>query len=92
MAIDPRQPTTALAGSPEKIKVMKARARLELPLFHPLDARAVSWRSEAIQSFMDAYLTADHGARYERWAARRQRYKRAHCAHYGPRRKGAAGR
>jgi len=32
-------PTTALPGSEEKIRVLAQRARLGVPLWHPLDAR-----------------------------------------------------
>lgn len=31
-------PTSAPAGSEEKVRIMMIRARLRLPLFHPLDA------------------------------------------------------
>lgn len=36
------KPTEAPPGSEEKIRVMAARARLELPLFHPDDSTAGS--------------------------------------------------
>jgi hypothetical protein len=32
------QPTTALPGTAEKVKVLEERARLGLSLWHPLDA------------------------------------------------------
>ncbi len=35
----PPGPTDALPGSEEKIRVLAERARLGLPLWHPLDAR-----------------------------------------------------
>jgi hypothetical protein len=57
---------------------MKARARRELPLFNPRDAKGVTWRSDAIQSFMDKYATAAGKAEfYERMRLRhRERQRR----------------
>lgn len=34
----PPAPTTALPGSPEKVRVLAERARLGVSLWHPLDA------------------------------------------------------
>jgi hypothetical protein len=77
MRIDPRQPTPALAGSPEKVRIMKARARLELPLFNPQDATGAVWRSPALEDFMARWtLRADFAARHERWRKRHRDYQR----------------
>ena len=39
MTHNPKLPTEALPGSPDKIEVLRLRASRRLPLFHPDDAR-----------------------------------------------------
>jgi hypothetical protein len=76
-APDPSAPTTAPAGSAEKIRVLVARAAAGLELFHPQDATGALWRSCGLQAFMDKYATAaGKGACHERRKARQRAYQR----------------
>jgi hypothetical protein len=79
MAIDPRQPTAFPAGSPEKVKVLAARARRELPLFVEGDSTGpAAYRTPQMQRFIDSYVTAGGKQRvYQRMLARvRERTRR----------------
>src|SRR5262249_37748034 len=56
MAIDPTQPTSAPAGSKAKQRVLRERARRELPLFLQGDCTAVTWGERGDQTNIDRGL------------------------------------
>jgi hypothetical protein len=68
------RPTRFLAGSKEKIALLKARAAAGLPLFHPKDNTAVARKSQAHRSCIDP---AGAWQRYRERELRRQQMKRA---------------